>query len=738
MKKRSIFKFTLMVLIIALLSYVAVAGFPFGIYNFKPLHENIKQGLDLQGGLSILYQAKPPEDGSDFDSGVVGTIAKQRARLDQQGYTEATITRQGGDRIRIEIPDVHDPQQVIDILGTPAKLTFVDPDGTVIIDGSHVKRAQATLDDAQKPVIAFELNNEGATKFAEATQRLIGQKITIKLDDEELSSPTVNSVIAGGQGVIENMESTEKAEELAELIMSGALPLELEQLEVRSISATLGESALRMSIIAGLIGLALLMVFMLVYYRLPGLTACIALAGYMVIMLFMLATIPGVQLTLPGIAGIILSIGMAVDANVIIFERFKDELRTGKPPKTALRMGFSKAFSSILDSNITTVIAALVLMFFGTGPIKGFAITLLIGILVSMFSALVLTRSLLKWTLDFGVRKKGAYMFAPDKQKKLERIGVTKHYKKVWVFSGIVLLAGVVMFFVGGFNWGIDFTGGTIMTVSFEQEYKEADLSDALQKAGFSNVQVNKSAAEVGGEKTLATVRVKEIIPEEQQADMRGQIETTLKDTYHYENVKIDDFETVGATVGGELTRNAVIAVLIASALILCYIWIRFELASGIAAVIALVHDVAIMAAVCCVVRLTLNSSFIAAILTIVGYSINNTIIIFDRIRENKRRSDLARMSNARLADLSVNETLTRTINTSLTTLVMILGLYILGVDSIKEFSLPIIVGLVAGTYSSMFVAPVLWSKLASRLEKGNSKPGAAQKKAKRAGAAGK
>ena len=373
---------------------MAIFGLNIGALEIKPLVEGISQGLDLRGGVSAVYEAQD-EGQSDFASLLSGTMAVLRNRLTNQGFTEATVTQQGTNRIRIEIPDVDDPNEILNIIGQPAHLEFKTADGETIMDGSAVVSAEMGYLDGQ-PVVQFTLNDEGATAFATATAENVGSTISIELDGEVISAPTVNQAITGGQGYIEGNFTAESAQQLAMLIQSGALPLDIEQIEVRTISATLGEDALSTSMTAAVIGVLLVIVFMLVIYRLPGVMASLALLIYILIDLFLLAVIPGVQLTLPGIAGIVLSIGMAVDANVIIFERMKEEMRAGKTVRASVESGFKRAFSAILDSNITTIIAGLVLMIFGAGTIKGFAITLTIGVVCSMFTAVVVTRFLLR------------------------------------------------------------------------------------------------------------------------------------------------------------------------------------------------------------------------------------------------------------------------------------------------------------------------------------------------------
>lgn len=394
MKTRCAVNMIVVVILLAAFGALAIFGLNIGALEIKPLVEGISQGLDLRGGVSAVYEAQD-EGQSDFASLLSGTMAVLRNRLTNQGFTEATVTQQGTNRIRIEIPDVDDPNEILNIIGQPAHLEFKTADGETIMDGSAVVSAEMGYLDGQ-PVVQFTLNDEVAAAFATATAENVGSTISIELDGEVISAPTVNQAITGGQGYIEGNFTAESAQQLAMLIQSGALPLDIEQIEVRTISATLGEDALSTSMTAAVIGVLLVIVFMLVIYRLPGVMASLALLIYILIDLFLLAVIPGVQLTLPGIAGIVLSIGMAVDANVIIFERMKEEMRAGKTVRASVESGFKRAFSAILDSNITTIIAGLVLMIFGAGTIKGFAITLTIGVVCSMFTAVVVTRFLLR------------------------------------------------------------------------------------------------------------------------------------------------------------------------------------------------------------------------------------------------------------------------------------------------------------------------------------------------------
>lgn len=416
MPKKSAIKLAFYVIFAALFGFIAINGLSLGVYNIKPMKDVIKRGLDLTGGVYSVYQAKDTSV-EDFEDKMESAIGVLRTRLDGKGFTEATIVRQGQDKIRIEIPinktsQGQDVNAISKYIGTPAVVKFLDPDGNVIMEGKNIVTARAGLESTtQQYVVNFELDSDGTKAFGDATTKYAGtgKSISITLDGKEISSPTIKTAITGGKGYIEGNFTKESAQELAMQIQSGSLPLDLNEIEVRSIDATLGANALDTSALAGLIGVCLVVAFMCAFYRLPGIAASLALVGYVLIMLFLIALL-SIQLTLPGIAGIILSIGMAVDANVIIFERFKEEARSGKSMTSALDSGFKRALSAIVDSNITTLIAALVLMFFGTGSIKGFAYTLTLGICVSMFSAITITRFLLRSFIGLRIKKKSLYV----------------------------------------------------------------------------------------------------------------------------------------------------------------------------------------------------------------------------------------------------------------------------------------------------------------------------------------
>ncbi len=702
-KAISIAQLCVILVLIVLAGFVALNGFGKGtmVQYMKPWGEAISLGLDLRGGVYTVYQAQ--SDGvEDFDGKMDTTVNILTGRLTRQGFTEATVTRQGNDRIRIEIPDVKDPNEILTIIGTPAHLVFKDNAGNVVMEGQEVKEAYISQDDTGTPCVAFRLSDVGTKQFAEVTAANLNRTISIELDGEVISAPTVNSVIAGGSGIIQSPGMTvEEASNLAMLIQSGALPLDISQLEVSAISATLGVEALDKAILAAVIGVILVMLFMIARYRLCGVIADIALTVYILLVIFLLA-VTGAQLTLPGVAGIILGIGMAVDANVIIFERIREELNAGRPLFSSVKKGFSNALSAIMDSNVTTIIAALVLLWFGTGSIKGFAITLSISVITSMFTAVVVTHGLLNIFVNLGIENKALYA-RPAKENEGH---VLKDRSKICIrVSAIVIAVALVMSVFGfGMNLGIDFTGGIIMEYDMGEDYQVTDIQTALANQGISDAQIQVTGED--GQK--AQIRIRDV---ENPDEMRAALEAEL--SAKYTGMQFITVDRVGAVAGRDLILNALKSVLVAAALMLLYIAIRFDFYSGLAAVIGLVHDVLIMVALMVFLRpfVQVNTTFIAAMLTIVGYSINNTIVIFDRIRENVHGS-MRGKPRAEIVTASIRECFTRTVSTTLTTLLTTVTLFVLGVASIREFTLPLIVGIVSGVYSANAINGYVWAFL--------------------------
>ena len=709
-KSKGILSLILVVVLIGLLGYTAIIGFGSGGTGAA---KNIKLGLDLDGGVSITYQAK---DENPTAEQMADTIYKLQKRVEKYS-TEATVYQEGTDRINIEIPGVTDANTILEELGKPGSLQFVDESGNVVLEGTDVKSASAKTqtDEYGSKEYGVELNltAEGSAKFAEATAANVGKRISIIYDEETISSPTVNEAITGGQAWINGMESYEAADKLASTIRIGGLQLELEELRSNVVGAQLGEEAISTSLKAGVIGLAIVFVFMCIVYLLPGLASSLALLIYTGIVMLLLNAF-NITLTLPGIAGIILSIGMAVDANVIIFARMKEEMAAGKSVKSSLKAGFEKATSAIVDGNITTLIAAIVLGFMGSGSVKGFAQTLALGIVVSMFTALVITRWIIYAMYAVGLRSPKLY--GTQKERKVRDFLSKK--KISFAISGVVILAGVVLMIVNGvqgngvFSYGLDFQGGTSSTVPFVEEYSIEEIDSKIlpvveEVTGDANAQAQK----VQGSNAVI-IKTKSLSLDEREA-----FNQAMADEFGVDAEAITA-ENISSTVSSEMRRDAVVALLVATIFMLLYIRIRFkDIRFATSAVLALLHDVLIVLAFYAISRISIGNTFIACILTIVGYSINATIVIFDRIREaleeQKRNESLDTLVNK-----SITDTLTRSIYTNVTTFVMIAVLFILGVSSIREFALPLMVGVIGGTFSSICITGPLWYVMKTKLVK--------------------
>lgn len=709
-KKKATWTLAGLVVVLALLVYTAAFGIgKTGTGSAK----NIILGLDLSGGVSITYQTVGDDSPSSED--MSDTIYKLQQRVD--GYsTEAQVYQEGSNRINIEIPGVSDANAILEDLGKPGSLEFRLTDGTVVLTGSQVDTAQAATQQDQmgnrEYVVQLELNSDGTTAFAEATAANVGNVIQIVYDGDVISAPVVNEAITGGTAYISGMGTAEAAQNLASYIRIGSLSLELEEIRSNVVGAQLGEDAIRTSLIAGAIGLALVIIFMIIVYALPGVVAGLSLLIYVGMMLVALNGLD-LTLTLPGIAGIILTIGMAVDANVIIYARIREEIAEGKAVKPSIKTGFQKALSAILDGNITTLIAAFVLNIMGTGSVKGFAQTLALGIVLSMFTALVISRLLVNVLYELGFKDEKYY----GKAKEIKPIDFIGRKNMFFVISLVLILVGPVMMAINGaagngaLNLSMDFMGGTSTSVLFNEDLSIAQLDSDVKPIiqdiiGDAEIQTQKVA---GSNEVYIKTRVLTI-------DEREEVSAAIQEAYGIEEKAIN-FETISSTVSNEMRRDAVIAVIVAALCMLVYIWFRFsDIRFAGSAVLALLHDVLVVFACYALVRISIGNTFIACMLTIVGYSINATIVIFDRIREN-----LKLMKKASLADVvnaSITQTLTRSIYTSVTTFITIAVLYVLGVATIKEFALPLIVGVVAGGYSSVCVTGALWYLMRTKIAK--------------------
>lgn len=695
-KSKSSILFVLCVVVIMSLAFIGFNGFEIAGWEVKSFGNAITKGLDLQGGVSVLMEIQEDNVSSD-----VRQRTKQllELRVNKIGVAETVVTEEGDKRIRIDIPGAYDSNEIVEDLSKTGNLEFRDSDGNVLLTGKDVKEATAVLDSTSSPVVSLEFNDEGKEKFAEVTADNIGKAISIYMDDELVSSPTVQSAITDGKAVINGMSSMDEATKIAGVISSGALPVEIKAVSITNVGAQLGSEALPNAIKAGVIGVGIIFLFMILYYRLPGIFASIALTLYITLVL-LLFTEMKVALTLPGIAALLLTIGMAVDANILIFERIKEELSRGISVKSAVKAGFENAMSSIVDSNSTTFIAALILYFIGSGSVKGFAVTLMIGIVLSLFTALIITKILMNLAVDMGLLKK-IWQFGSKKERKVLKI-VQK--TKIWfTISLICILIGVGFTVTRGLNFGIDFRGGTKMVVELGEGFNKPEV-DEVVKAIVPDAVTNE-AAETQYEikaKDLDSAKVTEVFK-------------ALQDKYNLEDEALLSQDEIGASVGKDLTRNSIIALAVACLAMLIYIAIRFKMEYGIAAIVALAHDLLITVSVFAIFNIPVNTPFIAAILTIVGYSINDTIVIFDRIRENSK--NMRRASDSEIADKSLTQTMSRSINTTLTTLITIAAINIF-VPTVREFSFPLIIGIAVGAYSSIFIATPTWVALRKRRSK--------------------
>ena len=748
-KSRALISLIVFVLILGLLGYTAV----FGVGSDKSgSASSIKLGLDLAGGVSITYQVVGDEKPSDED--MSDTIYKLQQRVENYS-TEAQVYKEGADRINIEIPGVSDANAILEELGKPGSLYFIaqtdsegNPnyggtygvgadgnieiqyiltktmdelmaDGSIVLTGTEVVDAQAKAQQNSmgnvENVVTLVLNDTGKTAFAQATQKAYdnGESIAIYYDDQFVSVPSVNAVITDGNAVITVPTGAAEAERIASTIRIGGLKLELEELRSNVVGAQLGSAAIRSSLIAAAVGFALVVLFMIAIYYVPGLVASLALCLYAELMIILLYAFE-VTLTLPGIAGIILSVGMAVDANVIIFARIREELATGKTVQSSVKIGFSKALSAIIDGNITTLIAALVLVSMGSGTIKGFAITLIFGIALSMFTALFITKYLLNVFYALGVQSEKVYGVGKEKK-------TINFLSKRYLFFGLSAAVIVIGFVVMGINksqmdmalnYSLDFVGGTSTTMTLNEDLSieqiDAQIVPLIEEiTGDGNVQTTKVA---GSNQIIIKTRTLNV-------EERERFANTMTTNFGVDANSITA-ETISATVSSEMQADAIKAILVSTILMLLYIWFRFkDIRFGASSVIALLHDVLVVLAFYAIVKISVGNTFIACMLTIIGYSINATIVIFDRIRENLRdKRDKESLDD--VVNKSISQTLSRSIFTSLTTFFMVAALEVFGVSSIREFALPLIAGIICGTYSSICLASAFWYVLRTKIVK--------------------
>ncbi len=709
------------VILVILLAFLALCAFYAGVILRDTGNgdgNNIKLGLDLAGGVSITYQAVGDVTAEQMND----TVYKLQLRIEETtGSTEVSVYQEGDDRINVEVPGVTNANELLEALGQPGTLEIQDTEGNVIIDGSMIETAEAgTSQDSlgnNQYVVKLTFTDEGTQTFADYTSEHVGEYMPIYYDGEIVSYPVIKEAITDGTALISGMEDYEAAETLASYLRIGSLDVELEELRSNVVGASLGQEAISTSLLAGAIGLVIVMIFMIAVYWILGVAASIALALYTAMIIVGIYAFD-ITLTLPGIAGIILSIGMAVDANVIIFARIREELTAGQTVSDAINIGFKKALSAIVDGNVTTFIAALVLIILGSGSVKGFAYTLALGIVLSMITALLISRWLVKAFYALGCQDAKYY-------GRLKTRNTINFLKRKPIFFGISLACIVAGFIAMGVHsangenalkYSLEFLGGTSTQATFSEDYTieeiEANIVPVVSSiTGDNDIQTQKVQ-----DSTDIIIKTREL-----DLDERTALVEALVSQFGVDEDSVT-CESISATISNEMRQNALVAILVAVVCMLVYIWFRFkDLRFGTSAVLALCHDVLVVLAFYAIARISVSNTFIACMLTIVGYSINATIVIFDRIRENMRSNVNAEQLEGIVND-SITQTLTRSIYTSLTTFIMVLVLYILGVASIREFALPLMVGIICGAYSSVCVTGALWYVFKTRIGKNRIK----------------
>ncbi|MRG88254.1 protein translocase subunit SecDF [Salinibacillus xinjiangensis] len=701
--------------------------------------KGIPLGLDLQGGFEILYEIEPLDDGQEVTPTMMeGTVQALRERVDVLGINETQIEIEGDNRIRVQLAGIQDQTEARELLSTEARLSFRDVNDKEYLDGSDIVEgsAQQDYDQMNRPNVTLQLKS--AKKFAEVTEKIMGMddpstplvpenRLVIWMDYEEgdsyeeesqkedpkfVSAPTVDEIINGTRVEINGDFTVDSAQRLADILNAGSLPVSMEEIYSVSVGAQFGEQALTKTVIASAIGVGLIFIFMIAYYRFPGFIASITISIYIFLILLVFYAMNGV-LTLPGLAALVLGVGMAVDANIITMERIKEELKAGKTVLSAFRAGNKHSLTAIFDANITTLIAAIVLFIYGTSSVKGFATMLIVSILVSFLTAVYGSRLLLGlWVNSKALNKKPGYFGV--KQEDIKDItkgeevepkwfgksfNIVRHRKRFITVSATLVIVGIICLAAFRLNLGIDFTAGSRIQVLADESITVEEVEEDFESLGLTPVEITQA----GDDNEIAMVRFDEVLGEDTIAEVKE----------HFSSVYGNEpsASTVTPEVGKELAQNAILAVLFASLGIIIYVTIRFEFFFAITAIIALLHDAFFVLALFSIFHLEFDITIIAAILTIVGYSINDTIVTFDRIRENlklKRRVKSFK-ELAAIVNKSLMQTITRSVNTTITTLFAALMLFIFGATAITNFSFALIVGLIAGMYSSLFLAAQLW-----------------------------
>ncbi len=711
--------------------------------TYKNVIKDVNLGLDLQGGFEVLYQVNPLDKGDKIDNTAVQSTAKTlERRVNVLGVSEPKIQVEDQNRIRVQLAGVKDQNQARKILSSQANLTIRDADDKVLLTGKDLVQGSAKQEFKQntnQPAVTFKLKD--SDKFKKVTEKISKKQenvMVVWLDfkkgdsyakektkedpkyisaasvDQPINSPNVE--ISGG---FQGEKGITEAKQIADLLNSGSLPVDLKEIYSTSVGAQFGQDALDKTMFASIIGISIIFLFMLLFYRLPGLIAVITLTTYIYLTMLAFNFISGV-LTLPGLAALVLGVGMAVDANIIMYERIKDELRIGRTLKQAYKKANKSSFITILDANLTTVLAAAVLFFFGESSVKGFATMLLLAILMSFVTAVFLTRILLSLVVQSNVFKKKLWWFGvknnqihnindgydvSDLSTPYDKIDFMKIAKPLFAFSSVVILAGIIILSIFKLNLGIDFTSGTRVDLQSDQPLNQNQVEKKLEAIDLKPNQLS-----IGGNKNEnASMQYKHDLSKDEIA----KVSKTLKDAYGKE----PSVNTVSPVIGQELAKNAMLAVIIASIGMIIYISLRFEWRMGIASIISLLHDAFMIIAVFSLFRLEVDITFIAAVLTIIGYSINDTIVTFDRVREMLKKVKVITKEEQidYIVNSSIRQTLTRSINTVLTVVIVVVAMLILGASSIFNFSLALLIGLVSGVYSSIVIAVPLWGMLKKR-----------------------
>lgn len=707
-------------ILIAIFAFIGIAVF--GIGNEVKGIFDMRFGIDIRGGVEAIFE---PEGlnrditGSELDSAreVIET------RLDNENISDRNVTvDKTAGYIIVQFPwksgeTDFNPEDAIAELGEMAELTFKDPDGKIMIEGKDVESATPAIDNsgvAQGYVVKLKFNANGAKLFEEATGKLIGKRMSIYMDEVLLSSPTVQTKISGGEAVITNLESYDAAKELSEKINAGALPFSLKTTNFSTISPSLGNNSLNIMVIAGVIAFFLVCIFMIVYYKLSGVVACITLVFQIVLQLLAIS-IPQYTLTLPGIAGIILTIGMAVDANIIISERISEELKKGLSVRSSILNGYKSAFSSVLDGNVTTAIVAVILMIFGSGSMLSFGYTLIAGMIVNLVIGVTVSKQLLLSLITFKKWNNEKNFRRMKERKTIEFF--QKKYMYAIIFA-VILVTGIVGVFTKGIKLDTQFTGGAVLSYIVSEDANSDTIKLAIEDQTSRPVTVQIKEDNMTGLLRLSVTLAgnKGMTPEDQKA-----ITEAINSTSDSINAELSETFVVEPYIGAKALRNAGLAIVLSFIFIVIYVWIRFSimsgLSAGITALIALIHDVIVVFFAFILFGIPLNDAFVAVVLTIIGYSINDTIVLYDRIRENKKSGNSTGI--VALVNGSITQTLARSINTSFTTgicvLVILVASVIFQINSIREFALPMFFGIISGCYSSICVAGTLWTAWGNR-----------------------